>query len=270
MNELIKIEARAISGAALAQTVNARDLHAFLEVASAFKDWIARKIADYGFDEGKDYCSFLSESSGGRPAREYALSLDMGKELAMVERTEKGKEARQYFLECERQAQARAAQPNLPALPQTLAEALRFAADQAEVIDEQKKALAVAVPKALVFDELHVKDGLFCIRDAASTANVFEGELINKLIEAGWCYRRENSDGTLGRLVAAHYGLDHAYLVQKPAVLRSGRVEPQVMVTVKGLHRMSALVTLGHWKLRRKSEPKPTKKRARKGEGASA
>src|SRR5208337_3848389 len=65
-------------------TVNARDLHAFLEVGSAFKDWIARRIQDYDFQDGKDFCSFLSESQGGRPAKEYALLLEMAKEMAIV------------------------------------------------------------------------------------------------------------------------------------------------------------------------------------------
>jgi len=84
-------------------TVNARDLHAFLEVKTHLKDWIARRINEYGFEDGKDFCSFLSESSGGRPSKEYALTLDMAKELSMVERNAKGKQAREYFIECERQ-----------------------------------------------------------------------------------------------------------------------------------------------------------------------
>ena len=84
------------------QTVNARELHKGLEVSTQFKDWIARRIAEYSFIEGKDFCSFLSESSGGRPSKEYAVSIDMAKELAMVERTPKGRDARQYFIECER------------------------------------------------------------------------------------------------------------------------------------------------------------------------
>lgn len=108
-------------------TINARELHRYLGVRAAFKDWIARRIEDYDFQEGKDFCSFLSESTGGRPSREYSISLDMAKELAMVERTAKGKEARQYFIECERQARAAA-----PVLPQDLPTALRLAADLAE------------------------------------------------------------------------------------------------------------------------------------------
>lgn len=56
---------------------------------TAFKDWIARRIQDFGFVDGSDFCSFLSESAGGRPSREYALTLDMAKELAIVERNAK-------------------------------------------------------------------------------------------------------------------------------------------------------------------------------------
>lgn len=81
--------------------VNARDLHAFLEVSTAFKDWISRRIEEYEFIEEEDFCSFLSESSGGRPSKDYRITLDMAKELAMVERTAKGREVRQYFIECE-------------------------------------------------------------------------------------------------------------------------------------------------------------------------
>jgi phage anti-repressor protein len=103
MQELI-ILTRQKLGTEEVQTVNARELHQFLEVSSAFKDWIARRLTDFDFVEGVDFCSFLSESQGGRPSKGYALSIDMAKELAMVERNDKGKEARRYFIECERKA----------------------------------------------------------------------------------------------------------------------------------------------------------------------
>jgi len=73
------------------QTVNARELHKYLAVGTALKDWIARRIEEYGFLDGQDFCSFLSESGGGRRPKEYHLTLDMAKQLSMVERTEKGK-----------------------------------------------------------------------------------------------------------------------------------------------------------------------------------
>lgn len=110
MNALIQVAERTV-GDAPVQTVDARELHSFLQVGSAFKDWIARRILDYGFAEGQDFCSFLSESQGGRPSKEYALTLDMAKELAMVERNAKGKQARTYFIECERRAKDAANQP---------------------------------------------------------------------------------------------------------------------------------------------------------------
>jgi len=84
------------------QAVDARELHQWLEVQTQFKDWIKRRIDEYGFIDGQDFCSNLSESTGGRPSTEYLISLDMAKELSMVEKTAKGKEARQYFIACEK------------------------------------------------------------------------------------------------------------------------------------------------------------------------
>lgn len=100
-----------VIGSQTVQTVDGRALHTFLEVQSHFRDWINNRIEEYGFEEGKDFRSFFSESTGGRPTKEYALTLNMGKELAMVERNAKGKQARQYFIECEQRLYAQP-QPN--------------------------------------------------------------------------------------------------------------------------------------------------------------
>ena len=82
-------------------TVSARDLHAALEVKDHFKDWFPR-MCDYGFEEGKDFCSILRESSGGRPARDAEITIEMAKEICMLQRSEKGKQARQYFIQLEK------------------------------------------------------------------------------------------------------------------------------------------------------------------------
>ncbi|MCU7559101.1 antA/AntB antirepressor family protein [Riemerella anatipestifer] len=97
--------------------VSARELYQFLESKQQFSDWIQNRIRDYGFIEGQDFEVFhnsMKNPSGGRPTVEYAISLDMAKELSMVERTEKGKQARRYFIECERRLKE---QPKLPTLP---------------------------------------------------------------------------------------------------------------------------------------------------------
>lgn len=86
--------------------MNARDLHAFLEAPTRFNDWIAGRIREYGFSPDQDFVTFTEKSVKGRPSREYHLSLDMAKELAMVERNDKGREARRYFIECEKKLHA--------------------------------------------------------------------------------------------------------------------------------------------------------------------
>jgi len=118
MNHLIKLAKDTIGGEQV-PTVDARHLHKFLEVDTRFDTWIDRRIEEYGFEDGRDFCSILGKSRGGRPAREYHLTLDMAKELSMVERTDKGREARRYFIECERIARGQPIQDNADELSTT-------------------------------------------------------------------------------------------------------------------------------------------------------
>lgn len=110
---LINIEQTTIGGN-LIETVNARELHEFLEVGRDFTNWIKGRIEQYGFSEGQDFTPILAESEIGRPRTEYYISLDMAKELSMVERNDKGKQARQYFIECERRVKEVQKTPTLP------------------------------------------------------------------------------------------------------------------------------------------------------------
>lgn len=95
MQELIKIEYTNDN-----PTVLGRDLHEALEVKTEYKNWFPR-MCEYGFFEGKDFRSFLTESTGGRPALNHQITLSMAKELCMLQRSEKGKEFRQYFIAVE-------------------------------------------------------------------------------------------------------------------------------------------------------------------------
>lgn len=85
---------------------NARDLHAALGVGDRFDQWIRRRIEEYGFIDGEDFCTNLCKTSrrGGRPATDYHLTLDMAKELAMVENNDAGRRIRRYFIALEKQA----------------------------------------------------------------------------------------------------------------------------------------------------------------------
>lgn len=85
------------------QTVGGRMLHGFLGVETRYNDWFARMV-EYGFTEGIDFYSFLSKTQeGGRPSTDHQLTIEMAKEICMLQRTEKGKQARQYFIEIEKQ-----------------------------------------------------------------------------------------------------------------------------------------------------------------------
>lgn len=88
------------------QGVDARELHGFLESRRDFSNWITKAIEDYGFVENQDFVSFnknVVREKGASVRTEYALTLDTAKELAMVSKSERGRQARQYFIECERQ-----------------------------------------------------------------------------------------------------------------------------------------------------------------------
>lgn len=123
MNELIPIQDN--DGT---QAVMGRDLHKFLGIGKDYTTWF-KDMTAYGFVAGQDFSPISGNTSpaGGRPRTDHIVSLDMAKEISMIQRSEKGKQARQYFIECERRVKSSAL-----AIPQTYAEALRAAADNAE------------------------------------------------------------------------------------------------------------------------------------------
>lgn len=81
--------------------VMGRDLHEFLGVRRDYNNWF-KQMTEYGFTEGQDFSPNLAKSTGGRRKQDHIISLDMAKEISMIQRTERGKQARQYFIECER------------------------------------------------------------------------------------------------------------------------------------------------------------------------
>lgn len=88
------------------QLVSARELHEFLEVVSKFNDWFKR-MCDYGFIENKDYIMVTRKKVTNNPKNpvaefnDYLMKISMAKEISMLQRNDKGKEAREYFIKCE-------------------------------------------------------------------------------------------------------------------------------------------------------------------------
>lgn len=83
--------------------VDARIVHQKLNSKQKFSDWIKNRIADYGFESDKDFFLILGKSTGGRKSKEYHLTLDTAKEIAMVERNEQGRAIRRFFIEAEKE-----------------------------------------------------------------------------------------------------------------------------------------------------------------------
>ncbi|MCR0289115.1 phage antirepressor KilAC domain-containing protein [[Clostridium] innocuum] len=149
-------------------TVSARDLHEFLGIKTDFRHWFPR-MCEYGFEENVDYILLSGQK---RPTNnpknpitvvdDYQITIDMGKEISMLQRNEKGKQARKYFIECEKKLKNKP----LYNIPQTYADALRLAAEQYEQIEalqlEKKGKDEVIVklkPKADYCDQiLQTKD----------------------------------------------------------------------------------------------------------------
>lgn len=116
--------------------VSGRDLHDFLDVKTKYADWFKRMKA-YGFDKNVDFTVFLKNENdatafgGVRKITDHALTLDMAKEISMIQRTERGKQARQYFLEIEKRYKQQ--------LPQTPEEKLALTMQVANRLDNRMK-----------------------------------------------------------------------------------------------------------------------------------
>lgn len=163
-------------------TVSCRDLHKALGVRTAYKDWFPR-MCEYGFVEGKDFCSFLSESTGGRPAYDHRITIDMAKELCMIQRTDAGKRCRQYFIEVEKRW-------NTPEA--VMARALQLANRQLEEIKKQNQTLIATTaiqsqqiemlqPKADYTDEILKAYGCVNITQIAKDYGL-SGTALNRIL----------------------------------------------------------------------------------------
>ncbi len=227
MNDLIKVN-RDDTGK---QTVNARELHEFLESKQQFTNWITNRVEQYGFSEGTDFvklnCFIKSDS---KPRTEYHISIDMAKELSMVERNEKGKQARQYFIECERRAKDPIHVLNDPvAMRGLLLTYSEKVLALEETVNQQK-------PKVIALDRLSTANGSMCITDAAKTLQIQPKILFQWMSASGWIYKRAGGSGSW---IAYQNRIQQGVLEHKTTTVTRGdgseKTTFQVLVTPKGL-----------------------------------
>ena len=138
--------------------VNAREMHEFLRSGYKFTDWIQEKLEKYGFEEGQDFFRILGKSTGGRPKKEYFLSIDTAKEIAMVENNDQGRKVRKYFIEVEKKAR------QIYSVPKSFSEALYLASELQKRIDSDR-------PKVIFADAVEASHTSILIGELAKMLN---------------------------------------------------------------------------------------------------
>lgn len=185
MSELIPIQDR--DGI---QAVMGRDLHKFLEVSERYTQWFAR-MEEYGFLAGQDFIRETGKSTGGRPSVNHIINLDMAKEISMIQRTEKGKQARQYFIECER----RAKDPAQLSPEELMARAIKVADSTIKELEaktaDQALALEAAKPKVEYYDHcVSIESDVMTVKDWGAHFGLTEPQARQKLLDAKMIYRK--------------------------------------------------------------------------------
>ncbi|WP_375657334.1 antA/AntB antirepressor family protein [Bartonella sp. CM120XJJH] len=188
MNTLIPISEQTV-GQETVQTVNARNLHAFLEAKRDFSNWIKDRIIKYNLEEGIDYILTLAKTGERQNVvlKEYYLTLNVAKELSMLENNKKGREARLYFIKCERLLKQVATPQVDYSKPEALLGVLNHLQSQ---IEQKDHVIAELAPKAKALDGLKRSDGLFGLIEAAKMLEIRPKDLTDYLRKHDWVYRR--------------------------------------------------------------------------------
>jgi anti-repressor protein len=233
MNELIKINYTKVD-----PTLSARELHQFLEVGTDFRHWFPR-MCEYGFAEGVDFNPVIFDqvqTEGSREVKrtvtDYELTIPMAKELCMIQRCDKGKMARQYFLSIEKAW-------NTPEM--IMSRALKMADITINNLRVENSRLAVdnAVmqPKADYFDDLVDRNLLTNFRDTAKELKVQEKTFIGFLIDSKYIYR--DPKGKLKPYADKNNGL---FEIKEALNEKTGWVGTQTLITPKGRETFRLLI----------------------------
>lgn len=206
MKELIKITEQNGN-----QAVSMKDLYTFLEVRENWTDWTKRMLG-YGFDENVDYEAVSvfrqhPNGIGGTTVKDYALTLDCAKEISMLQRSERGKMARQYFIECEKQLRS-----GKYALPTTYKEALQSLLEEVEAKerlqaqnDLQRIELQKQAPKVAYYEDVLTSKSTYNANQIAKELGMSAVTLNKRLHELKVQYKQG------GQWLLYHHHQDKGY-----------------------------------------------------------
>lgn len=207
MNELLKINYETEQ-----PTVSARELYEGLEIKTAFKDWFPR-MAAYGFEENQDFILVAQKRATNNPKNpvatynDYQISVDMAKQICMIQRSEKGKQYRQYFIDLEKAW-------NTP--EQIFARALKMADQKIEKLKESNAGLLEDVermkPKEIFADAVRASSSSILIGDLAKLlrqngVDIGAKRLFEYLRNHGYLIKRKGSDWNMPTQKSMNMGL---------------------------------------------------------------
>lgn len=225
------------------QLVSARELHEFLEIKTDFRKWFPR-MCEYGFEENIDYTRAFQKCptlGGIQTVADYAISIDMAKELSMIQRTEKGKQARLYFIECEKKLKAQ-----IPQLTEEQKLALLvfeggFSAVEAskKMVELQTKPLLETIetqkPKVEYVDKFMNGDGLFLISEIAKKVGITAVRANNILKDNKIIYKNGRKYYPYAKTPKDWYGYQES-------VGKDGAVYSQLKWTSKGVYEITKIL----------------------------
>lgn len=202
------------------QVASGRDLHAFLGIGRDYTTWF-KKMCEYGFVEGQDYLPIsgevypqTGENLGGRPRADHAVGIDMAKEVSMIQRTERGKQARQYFIACEKQLHTPLTDE------QIVAQALQITTARVEELEAKVEADR---PKVVFADAVATSRTSILVGELAKIlrgngVEVGQNRLFERLRADGFLIRRKGSDWNMPTQRAMELGL---FEIKETAVTHS-------------------------------------------------
>jgi len=222
MTQIIKITTQQI-GTTEVNSVNARDVHEYLEVKTHLSTWIKRAIEKYDFIENVDFSILKSGNpNGGIDKIDYIVTLDMAKELCMIENNVKGKETRKYFIEVEKQA----FKPKTLSLEDLLKANTQMITNlQNKVVYLETENKALAITNSML---MHTNK-LYTATEIAKELGFTSANFLNKKLEDLKIQRKVNNCWVLN----ARY-VDMGYTSTKQQILDNGKAVYDRKFTQKG------------------------------------
>ena len=209
MNELIRINND--------NKVSGRELHEFLEVGTDYRHWIDRML-EYGFTQGADFNMVKNDrvqAEGNRKVKrmvdDVVMTIDMAKEICMIQRTDKGKQARQYFIECEKRLKAVNVPHDSYMISDPVERALKWAEEE-KVRQAQVKQLEEQHPKVLFADSVSVSKTEILVGELAKLikqngVDIGQKRLFDWMREKGYLIKRKGTDWNMPTQKAMDMGL---------------------------------------------------------------